>query len=280
MLHYVIGLLFLWVATLSCSEIFLFGDPLSSEKEPPHESEVPGKDTENKIVSCNLEEGSTEAVLPPKISIVAAIDTSAGMEQEIAMFQSSINGFYKTLTTSGTDPRIVLLSALKNDKQGVCVDAPLGSGTCPEDSNPPKYTHVAQSIGNRDAFKKIIAVYDQWKEAVHPDGLLAFLVITDDESDMDSALFKSTLAELNPPVTSFVFYSIAASAEKTQACEAIPEGLCCAVAVKEGAIYRDLAVSSEGLFEDLCLQNIDLSLNRIAKDLTEKVCIPPSVVFK
>lgn len=230
--------------------------------------------------SCLSNDAEHTPLTARPINFIIAQDTSAGMEDETLAMQSLLNEFAARLQAFGMDPRIILISADSNAKSGICVDSPLGAGTCPEDSNPTGYLHINQAVGSKDALTKILATHDLWKDAIHPNGLTAFMVVSDDDADKPSEAFLTDLSNLVPPIEEFVFYAIAASSTKADACAVSEETACCLNAVKEGTVYKTLVDTTNGLFEDLCLQDESGSLERIAQDAAEKTCDQGSVVKK
>jgi hypothetical protein len=91
--------------------------------------------------------------------------------------QSNMNVFSNKIIQSGVDAHVVLIS--NND---ICINAPLGSGQCPNDTNPPKYLHVNVGVGSNDALAKILSTHEQWKDAMRPDGKKHVIVVSDDNA--------------------------------------------------------------------------------------------------
>lgn len=261
---------------ISCNRVCWIDDDLQTDTASfEDDSESPGTKTgepDSEDILCLPEGQGTEVIVNRKISFVIAVDSSGGMEDEVLAVQSSLNRFYDSLTRYGMDPRIILLSADSAAKSGICVDAPLGSGECPKDTNAPSFVHVIQPVGSKDALTKIVSAHGEWKDALHSTGPVVFIVVSDDTADKTADAFQTELAALDSPITSFVFYAIAAAAAKADACAISEAEACCLFGVKEGTVYRELAESTQGVFEDLCLQDIDGALERFARDAAEKTC--------
>src|SRR5205814_3309103 len=82
--------------------------------------------------------------------IIWVIDNSGSMSSEIAAVRANMNAFAAALQGAGVDARVVLISSDSTGYLGICVDAPLGSGNCPDDSKPPQFLHVNQVVGSND----------------------------------------------------------------------------------------------------------------------------------
>lgn len=230
------------------------------------------------VYSCP--DGVGEAV----VDVVIALDNSPGMEDEVLMVQEILNPFAAQLALYGMDAHIMIITGgmsvadEKAEKNSICVGAPLGSGNCPEDSNLPEFIHVQQQVESRNALSLIIETFDDWKEGLREVSALHFLVISDDDADIDENVFRERLLDLDPPIDTFFFHAIAAMKEKKDACEETPAGPCCEYSAHEGLVYKSLTEATGGVFEDLCLQNFVSSFTGIAIDIAEKMCPSGNVV--
>ncbi len=267
----------------ACSDVIWVNDgPATDPSASESDSQTPATDsaepfdTVDFVCPANDTESAPSGARP--VNFIIAQDTSAGMEDETLAMQSLINEFSVRLKALGMDPRIVLISADGSAKNGICVNAPLGGGSCPDDSNPPDYLHINQAVGSKDALSKILSTHDLWKDAVYLGELTAFLALSDDDSEQTADAFQTESASLVPSVEPYVFYAIAASSTKADACAISAESACCLYAVKEGAVYQSLALATEGLFEDLCLQDMKSALSRIALNAAEKTCARGNVI--
>ena len=107
-----------------------------------------------------------------------AVDNSGSMDEEIAAVRERLNAFSQQIVDSGVDVRIILIAAPlgmpvpqdpfdfdddSDENLGICIDPPLGSGTCPNDSQPPRYAHVPTEVGSHDALNLFIDTYPACK---------------------------------------------------------------------------------------------------------------------
>jgi len=236
-----------------------------------------------------------QTVLPADIIVV--VDNSGSMTLEAADVQASMNDFVTAITTSGIDAHVVLISSPSNDDNGICIPAPLGSGSCPADENLPVYRHVSTGVGSNNGLSKILDTYSQWKDSLRANASKTVLVVTDDDSSMNSATFSASLVALDATFAGFKFSAIASPKEPPTAacvlCAATGCGscsevccdksaLCIPIPAAEGDVYKDLVSQTGGMFGDICSQNFqplfqDIATAVVAESLISCVYdIPPA----
>lgn len=216
-------------------------------------------------------ETSSEAetdVLPA--DIIIAVDNSGSMSEEAVFVQSSMVDFVNAIVGSGIDAHVVLISADASGSNGICVPAPVGSGSCPNDENLPSYRHVVQTVGSTNALQLILDTYPSWQASLRPQATKTIAVVSDDDSAMNAATFTSQLLALDPSFQGFKFNAIVApydlnplscfscSPPNCGACDPCcgAEGpFCVALPADEGAVYKDLVSQTMGVMGNLCLQN-------------------------
>lgn len=203
-----------------------------------------------------ISETATNRLQPA--DIIFAIDNSGSMDEEIVFVREQMNRFSQLITDSGIDVRIILISAGigmqdpdsdgDSDEQdnGICIDAPLGSGSCPDDSAPPRYLHVAEEVSSSDALNLFIETYPRWRDQLRSTATKTFVVVTDDDATdgpNDSAsAFTAAAKALDPSFNAFVFSGIYCFTE-------------CPEAAEIGRVYIDLVAQTGGVAGDLCLQD-------------------------
>jgi hypothetical protein len=244
--------------------------------------------------------------------IIIAVDTSGSMGAEAEFVQANLNRFSQQIIDSGIDARVILLAtpapATPVGDAGVvppgpgggrggggafgggggfgggfqtysiCIDAPLGSGNCPDDTNLPGFVHVNQQIGSRDALNKFIDSFPQWREHLRPNSIKAFLVISDDDAtdrpNNSAEAFTQNLEALAPEL--FERWNMNAVYSFT---------MCDDLAAAVGAVYRDLVAQTGGVEGDLCEQDFQPVFDKLATQIVENagaelICewdIPPAV---
>jgi hypothetical protein len=200
--------------------------------------------------------------------IIIAVDTSGSMGDEAQWAQNNMNAMVQAIVTSGIDAHVVMLS-----DSTICVPAPLGSGSCPNDENLPNYRHVPQPIDSTDALIQFIGTYSQWQASLRSNATKTFVVISDDNSSMSANDFTNQLLALDPSFMGFKFDSIVSfqdPAACTLACGTPCNGTCgkCCpcqgfcpicfpnpISAAEGTVYKQLVTQTTGVIGDLCDQN-------------------------
>ncbi|WP_437591310.1 hypothetical protein [Sorangium sp. So ce1000] len=135
--------------------------------------------------------------------IIFIIDNSESMKDEINSVQRNINqNFASIIADSKIDYRVIMLSRHGSSdlEQSVCIEAPLGSGSCSPvppnpNSNPPHYYQYNLDIGSLDSLCLAIdtlkgAIQPRgettspgWSQWLREDSLKVFVEITDDGVD-------------------------------------------------------------------------------------------------
>jgi hypothetical protein len=184
--------------------------------------------------------------------IIFVVDNSGSMTQEAESVQAELNGFSAQIQMSGIDHHVVLLSSYPDNGNGICVDPPLGSGSCPDaDGNLPVYRHVDQRIGSHNALAKLISTQLQWKDSIRPDSVKHIVVVSDDESDTPAIAFHNQFLALDPNYASYVFHAIVCPWD-------------CPESADIGQVYIDLVNQTGGVLGDLCQQEFQTVFDELA----------------
>ena len=195
----------------------------------------------------------TTTVVPA--DIIFAIDSSGSMDEEISFVQMYMNGFSQQIVAAGVDARVILIG----DPDAICIGAPLGSGTCPNDSKPPNYIHIPTGVDSNDALNIFISSYPQYQQHLRPNASKSFVVVTDDDAtdrpNNSAAVFRTNLTALNPMMfAKWTFNGVYCFTE-------------CPDAAEIGRVYIDLVSSTMGVGGDLCLQNFQPVFDALAKKI-------------
>lgn len=134
--------------------------------------------------ACTGVSQKAEKILGGKADIIWVLDNSGSMFDESQGIQNNMNSFSEFITKTGIDVHVVAVSSgIPSFSFGICIAPPLGSGQpCPNDSNPPLYTHVLQEVSSWDALFQLMNTYPQWQGVIRPDSTKTFVVVTDDEA--------------------------------------------------------------------------------------------------
>jgi hypothetical protein len=226
---------------------------------------------------------ASSAELPA--DIIVAVDNSGSMTQEAADVQAAMNTFVTSLTSTGIDAHVVLISDDSGSSEGVCVPAPLGSGSCPADQKLPAYRHVVSAVGSTNALQKIVDTYDQWKDSLRANAVKHVIVISDDDSSKTAASFTTDLVAKDATLADFTFHAIVApyeldtveeiqcAAASTSNCgsadaccgvDSYLSVLCVALPASEGTVYKQLVTQTSGVLGNLCTQDFPPVFNTVA----------------
>jgi hypothetical protein len=220
---------------------------------------------------------SVDTTMVQPADIVIAIDSSRSMEAEIGFVQDNMNQFSQRIIDSGIDVHVILLGYPGEDADagapgqgglgggnfnaafGICIDAPLGSGTCPADTNLPIYFHEPTVIGSNDGLNQIIDSYDNWSQQLRAEATKFLVIVTDDDATQapnDSAdSFITSLQALDPEMwTEWSFNGIFC-------------GAACEEAAAIGTVYQTLVAQTNGVSGELCDQDFEPVFNRLAEQI-------------
>lgn len=197
--------------------------------------------------------------------IIFVVDNSYGMTEEAIFVETQMNGFAAQLEASGIDHHIVLISAYPDGGNGICVDPPLGSGSCPNyDNNLPVYRHVDEDVGGHDALETLLETHSEWKDSIRPDSVKHIIVVSDDESDLGAHHFESQFSDLDSSYDPFVVHAITCPWD-------------CSASGAIGQTYVDLVSDTGGVLGDLCQQNFGVVFDDLAHAVIQSV--PSSCKF-
>ena len=204
------------------------------------------------------------------VDIVFSIDTSGTMRDEITFVKANMNAFSKQIRDAGIDVRVILIAAQWTGMEdpfggllftdGLCIDAPLGSGKCPEDSNPPNYTHIVEVIGQWNILDAYIYKYPEYRQHLREHSLKTFVSVSDDNASTGADKFVSDVKALEPSSGTWSNWRYSAI---------YPFAAC-----GDGAAaptHADLVVRTQGVGGDLCKQDFAPVFNEIAEKLTDTV---------
>ncbi len=176
--------------------------------------------------------------------LVIAVDGSGSMVEEAAGVEAELNQAVARIVREGVDVRVVLLARSEGSTQ-ICIDAPVGSGLCPGDSNEPGFRHIDADIGSWEPLRAIVDYYPQYADLLRPQARLQLVVVSDDNSfDMSAGDFEADFEMLHPWNESFVFHALATQSS-------------CPAGVSPGTEYETLVRRTGGWMGDLCSQDFE-----------------------
>jgi hypothetical protein len=215
--------------------------------------------------------------------IIFLVDTSGSMLDEIGFVQANLNAFSERLGESGVDTRVIMIAEtipadvpedMRDTVAGVCVDPPLGSGSCPEDTLLPHYVHIERRVGGADALDVLMSTKDAWIEHMRPGTLTAIVAV----SDADAA-YPQSIIYGDPPrwedidfMSEQFFNGFAVSHRELlepwtlNGVFAFSE---CEYSEGAGALYTRLVEMTGGVAGDLCEQDFEPIFENLAASVLE-----------
>lgn len=210
------------------------------------------------------------------VDVIAAVDTSGSMADEINRFQMAINDFVHLLESRGIDCKVLLLAERGNpiNGQGLCVPPPLGGAACGD--NLPRFRQIGQAIDSGNMLTSILGTYDspypalRWRDDLRAGSTKALVLVTDDDSGLSATSFDTLLLAKEPPGTfgtasarSYVAHSICGASVSNPS-------LTCPTAVNPGLAFQQLSRSTGGRVESVCEADWAPTLGRIALDIADR----------
>jgi hypothetical protein len=227
------------------------------------------------LEGCASDSFDGENAVAP-VDIVWVIDNSGSMGEEAMLVQENMNMFADRMVTSGIeDYHVVLLTQLGF----VTIPDPLGSDT-------EHFLHVDVDVQSHDGFAQAVS----WLMPGSPTGYGHFLrreaalhivFITDDESDMDDAVFRSQLRSMLG--RDFVGHAIASPIVSAPICFPIigcmPGPGCTGPhgdAPSGGQQYIDLVMASapRGVFQSICTDDWTTVFDALLEEIAIAAPLP------
>lgn len=192
------------------------GTPMTTRPPPPTTVDV-GED------ECAAAGSQAESEVRP-VDIIWAVDSSSSMFPILDAMAMQMNNLVNVVTMAAIDVRIIMITAPWREDlifskpivgtPVLCVGAPVGSGTCPDDSNPPGYTHVTQCttdmlegcwVGSHNALQRFQDAYPVYMGTLRDNSIKYFGVVSDDTAGdtLDftgqADAFQAWVSTLGPP---------------------------------------------------------------------------------
>ncbi|MBW2524021.1 MAG: VWA domain-containing protein [Deltaproteobacteria bacterium] len=206
--------------------------------------------------ACSAVSQRAENGIQPS-DIILAIDQSGSMNQETNFVKNQLNGFAQQIMASGIDVRVVVIAGKPGSENGFCIPAPLASGGCPDDDNPPTFLHVDQHIDSHDAFHRILERYSDYKQVLRPGASKHVVVISDDDASMSAAQFDADFRAKDPMLDDYVFHAIACANKIWFVCD------------DDGAQYWSLVNQTGGVWGELSNQDFQPVWNQLSTQVVQ-----------
>ncbi|MCA9711127.1 MAG: VWA domain-containing protein [Myxococcales bacterium] len=205
--------------------------------------------------------------------ILVVVDNSGSMTLEAGFVQQNMNAFSSQIFLANIDARVVLISGTDTSfgEAGICLPQPLGSGSCPNDSNLPTFLHIADEVGSSNALLKILEHSATWLPQFRPTAAKHVIVVSDDDSSLSANQFDQMFRALDPSLEDYVFHAIVAPDNPDPLECALPGAQCCdgliPISADVGQVYIDLINLTGGVFGDLCSQNFAPVFDQVSMEV-------------
>ncbi|MGH1342874.1 MAG: hypothetical protein ACRBN8_15030 [Nannocystales bacterium] len=187
---------------------------------------------------------SAEAELVPlPADIIFVVDNSGSMSFEATEVQERLNDFSTQILDSGVDAQVVLISSYPDNGNGICIDAPLGVGDCPDnDTNLPIFRHLDIRVGSHDAWDDLLDSFTDWQPSIRKNSSKHVVIISDDDPNMSDDDFDTDFLALDANYEGYFHHSVVSHSD-------------CDSAASIGQDYIDLSIATGGIAADLCDQD-------------------------
>ena len=208
---------------------------------------------------CGTVTQMAEGKLAPA-DIVWIIDASPSMVDELATVQQNITNFANTIASAGVDHHVVMLAP-----------GDVAAGT-PLAADPAHYLWVLAPVDSNNALQLLLDQYAEYEAFLRPEAALHFIVVTDDESRMAAADFRSLMGRTAGKP--FLFHAIASEDVNGLGCiGACGLPLVCG-AFSPGRQYYALADATGGEKISICTADWSMVFEPLQRAVIEAAPLP------
>jgi hypothetical protein len=220
-----------------------------------------------------------------EVDIIVVIDTSGSMGEETAQVKQNINTFASKIGSTGLDYNVVMIAEKEGaapgfpgfpgfpgiPMPGICVPQPLAGASCAD--NPPKFHHLAESVGSTDSLQIILDKFPTYSPWLRPSAYKVFIEVTDDNSALDWQSFDTQLLAKSSTLfgtssqRKYIFDTIAGWQKGSPILSANK----CGSAVNTGDQYQHLSQETNGIVGSVCETDYSGVFDNIAKGLITTV---------
>jgi len=216
--------------------------------------------------------------------ILFVIDTSPSMLEEIGFVQQNLNAFTEGLVLDGVDARVIMIGEtipadvpvdMRHTVAGICLDPPLGSGSCPDDTLLPTYLHVDYAVHSADSLDILMVTKPDWIGQIRPEAHKAIVVISDDDG-----VYPRDIVFQEPDLLDDIDYMSEKFVEDFAASD--PDLLSpwtlngvfgfsvCEYSDDVGDLYARIVEMTNGVAGDLCEQDFEPVFDKLGTHIVEE----------
>lgn len=195
------------------------------------------------------------------VDIIWVIDSSGSMDGEARIVQDNMNEFSRQISASGIDYHVVVIT----DPSFVTVPPPLGTDTM-------RYRFINHPVGSNEPLQALISQFPLYSDFLRPMAITHFVIVTDDESDLDAGSFQSMMEGMLGHT--FDAHAIASPDETHRVCGFCPEEDGCTGpngdAADIGRQYLNLTAATGGRFFSICTTD----WSALFRELSAAIAVP------
>lgn len=222
---------------------------------------------------CNPQIGAVDFQklnIKGQLDLIIFVDTSGSMGSESAAVQNNLNKLGAFMAAKAIDYRIILIGQKKSCCP-LCIQPPLGSGNCSNQSNPPVFYHVDQYVSSTNGLAKVVQTFNMWSDKLRPTSTKQFLVVTDDNANNSLSWFENELLKLKLPdgtpafgdPLDYVFHGIFAWGNGSS------KG--CSTGADAGDVYYDLVKKRNGVWFPVCESDWSSMFDKLGQGVADSV---------
>ena len=201
-------------------------------------------------MGCVAEAFTAEQAFVP-VDIIWIVDSSGSMENEAMRVQENLNAFSSAMDAVDLDYRVVMITT----SSFVSVPPPLGTG--------PRYRLLDRGVDSHESLQALLDEFPRYGDFLRAAATTHFVVVTDDESELDADEFHTRMEGLlgHP----FTFHSIASEDDGGDACPG---------AADVGRQYDQLSDMTGGLFLSVCTEDWAMVFDSLREAITASSPLP------
>jgi hypothetical protein len=189
-----------------------------------------------------------------------------------------MNAFSDQISAAGIDAHVILIAGAKTGVptgvfvDGVCIDAPLGGGKCPDDSNPPRYFHVDQNVADWDILQQYVNMYPTYRQYLREKSFKTFVSISDSDP-ASNPVFQQPVNSADTFITAVHGLEPNSQMWSNWRYSAIYSFSACGIGNDIGKTHAELVTRTRGVAGNLCLQDFKPVFDQVAKQVVNVVTL-------
>jgi hypothetical protein len=190
--------------------------------------------------------------------IIWGIDSSCSMIEESLAVQQNINAFSQQIVASGIDVHVVMLAGYPLClgpicSPGVCVQPPLGTGTCPTNDTklPAFFHHPVAIVNSNDGLDVFYNTFPDYRAHLRPGAAKHLVIVTDDNNTQGT---YTSAAAFIPAYTARDAALLAdpTTGEAIWKMSGVYAFTACGNAAAVGTVWKDMIDQTGGVHGDVC----------------------------